>query len=92
MFSQIGVEVEFSGSVCENRKIAACMNAILRECVTNAVRHGFASSVKAKYAHIPNGWRLTVSDNGEGSEYIIEARRHNRHAQKRRKPWAALYA
>lgn len=72
MFSQIGVEVEFSGSVCENRKIAACMNAILRECVTNAVRHGFASSVKAKYAHIPNGWRLTVSDNGEGSEYIIE--------------------
>ena len=72
MFSQIGVEVEFSGSVCENRKIAACMNAILRECVTNAVRHGFASSVKAKCAHIPNGWRLTVSDNGEGSEYIIE--------------------
>lgn len=44
--------------------IARCFAAVIREAVTNAVRHGTASEATVRLIDLPGLWQLTVQDNG----------------------------
>lgn len=72
IFSEIGVELYLEGSLPKRIDIACCMNAVIRESVTNAVRHGFASKVKAHCEKTAEGWNLTITNDGRKPERLIE--------------------
>lgn len=72
IFSEIGVELYLEGSLPKRIDIACCMNAVIRESVTNAVRHGFASKVKAHCEKTAEGWSLTITNDGRKPEQLIE--------------------
>ena len=71
-FSEIGVKLCLVGALPEKDELAACMNEMIRECCTNAVRHGFAAKVEARVEKTAEGWRLTVSNDGERPSHIAE--------------------
>lgn len=47
--------------------VASCLTAIVREAVSNALRHSNASRVTVELVEYPGFWRLTVIDNGTGA-------------------------
>ena len=57
------VTVETRGELPENRELADSFAEIAAECVTNAVRHGYASCVQIRFFQ-NDCWRMTVTDNG----------------------------
>ena len=46
---------------------------MIRECSTNAVRHGFASRVEVNFKKERGGYLLTISNNGDLPEVIRES-------------------
>lgn len=44
--------------------VARCFAAVIREALTNAVRHGTASEATVKLIDLPGLWQLIVQDNG----------------------------
>ena len=72
IFREIGVDLCLEGSLPKRIDIACCMNAVIRESVTNAVRHGFASKVKARCEKTAEGWNLTITNDGRKPERLIE--------------------
>ena len=62
-FRGMDVAVEIRGDLPENRELADSFAVIAAECVTNAVRHGYASCVQIRFFQ-NDCWRMTVTDNG----------------------------
>jgi two-component system sensor histidine kinase DesK len=54
-------------------KLGAAQEALLalvvREAVTNVVRHAAATECRLSLADVPHGWRLSIADNGRGGAF-----------------------
>lgn len=57
------VSVEIQGGLPEDKAVADSFADIAVECVTNAVRHGYATRIQFHFFQ-NNCWRMTVTDNG----------------------------
>ena len=62
-FRGMDVSVEVRGALPEDGEVAEHFAEIAVECVTNAVRHGFATCVQFHLFH-NDCWRMSVTDNG----------------------------
>ncbi len=62
-FLGMGVSVEIQGELPENVEVADSFSEIAVECVTNAVRHGYATCIRFHFFQ-NICWRMTVTDNG----------------------------
>ena len=62
-FQGMEVSVEFQGALPEDQAVADAFAEIAVECVTNAVRHGYATRIQFHLFH-NDCWRMTVTDNG----------------------------
>lgn len=62
-FLGMDVSVEFRGELPEDADAADSFAEIAVECVTNAVRHGYATRVQFHFFQ-NDCWRMTVTDNG----------------------------
>ena len=57
------VSVEVRGALPEDQAVADAFAEIAVECVTNAVRHGYATRIQFHLFH-NDCWHMTVTDNG----------------------------
>ena len=55
--------MEFQGALPEDGAVADSFAEIAVECVTNAVRHGYATRIQFHFFQ-NDCWRMTVTDNG----------------------------
>lgn len=62
-FRGMEVSVEIQGALPDNETVAESFAEIAVECVTNAVRHGYATRIQFHLFH-NDCWRMTVTDNG----------------------------
>lgn len=62
-FRGMDVSVEVRGALPENAAVADAFAEIAVECVTNGVRHGYATRIQFHLFH-NDCWRMTVTDNG----------------------------
>ena len=62
-FRGMEVFVEVRGKLPENAEVADNFSEIAVECVTNAVRHGYATRIQLHFFQ-NDFWRMTVTDNG----------------------------
>ena len=62
-FQGMEVSVEFQGALPEDGAVADSFAEIAVECVTNAVRHGYATRIQFHFFQ-NDCWRMTVTDNG----------------------------
>ena len=62
-FRGMDVSVEVQGALPENAAVADAFAEIAVECVTNAVRHGYATRIQFHLFH-NDCWHMTVTDNG----------------------------
>lgn len=62
-FQKMDVSVEIHGGLPENISVADNFAEIAVECVTNAVRHGYATRIQIHFFQ-NEYWRMTVTDNG----------------------------
>lgn len=62
-FRGMEVSVEIQGVLPEDKAVADSFADIAVECVTNAVRHGYATRIQFHFFQ-NNCWRMTVTDNG----------------------------
>ncbi|MDY3014612.1 MAG: hypothetical protein SOR61_05385 [Evtepia sp.] len=62
-FQGMEVSVEIRGELPEDTEVAGNFAEIAVECVTNAVRHGYATRVQFHFFQ-NDCWRMTVTDNG----------------------------
>ncbi|WP_394266706.1 sensor histidine kinase, partial [Anaerotignum sp.] len=62
-FQKMEVSVEIHGVLPENMEVADSFAEIAVECVTNAVRHGYATRIQFHFFQ-NECWRMTVTDNG----------------------------
>ena len=62
-FRGMDVSVEVRGALPEDGEVADSFAEIAVECVTNAVRHGYATRIQFHLFH-NDCWRMTVTDNG----------------------------
>ena len=62
-FQGMDVSVEVRGALPEDQAVADAFAEIAVECVTNAVRHGYATRVQFHFFQ-NDCWRMTVTDNG----------------------------
>ena len=62
-FQGMEVSVDIRGALPEERAVADGFAEIAVECVTNAVRHGYATRVQLHFFQ-NDCWRMTVTDNG----------------------------
>ena len=63
MFRGMGVEVLIRGELPQQEAVARDFADIAAECVTNAVRHGYATQVQFHFFE-NDCWRMSVTDNG----------------------------
>ena len=62
-FLGMEVSVEIQGVLPEDERVADSFAEIAVECVTNAVRHGYATRIQFHFFQ-NDCWRMTVADNG----------------------------
>ena len=62
-FRGMDVSVEIRGALPEDEAVADSFAEIAVECVTNAVRHGYATHIQFHFFQ-NDCWRMTVTDNG----------------------------
>jgi signal transduction histidine kinase len=63
-FGSIGVHIELNGKLPEDRIKGHMFTNIIRESVTNAVRHGFATKILVGIDASADGYRLKITNNG----------------------------
>lgn len=63
IFQSMKVYVEIRGALPEDQAVADSFAEIASECVTNAVRHGYATRIQFHFFQ-NDCWRMTVTDNG----------------------------
>lgn len=64
VFGEIGVEVRLDGDLPQDSEHARLAVDIARECVNNAVKHGFASAVAIRFTPAEEESELEISNNG----------------------------
>ena len=64
IYSDIGVSVKINGTMPQNPIYASFCADFIREGVTNAVRHGFATKVIVTYGNTDGSNTLSLEDNG----------------------------
>ena len=69
IYRDIGVTIEISGEAPDNPVQAAFCRDFIREGVTNAVRHGFATEVNVVYGNTEDGGRMICVEN---SGFVME--------------------
>ena len=62
-FRGMEVDVEIQGALPKDEAVADTFAEIAVECVTNAVRHGYATRIQFNFFQ-NSCWRMTVTDNG----------------------------
>lgn len=62
-FQKMGVQIKIQGSLPECEEIAENFSNITTECVTNAVRHGYANHIQIHFFE-NESWHMTVTNNG----------------------------
>lgn len=73
VFASIGVGVQFFGRLPVGAEQGRLVVEIIRECVTNAVRHGFATEVSVTGDDTDDGYHLEIGNNGQPPpEPIVE--------------------
>lgn len=63
MFRDMGVKVLIHGTLPQQEEVALEFADIAAECVTNAVRHGYATQVQLHFFQ-NDCWRMSSTDNG----------------------------
>lgn len=63
-FQSIGVEIRLDGDLPQNAVKGRLFVDIIRESVTNAVRHGFATEITVRLDNTDGGHHLEVANNG----------------------------
>ncbi|MGI5849518.1 MAG: sensor histidine kinase [Christensenellales bacterium] len=63
-FGSIGVHIEVNGTLPEDHTKGRMLTDIIRESVTNAVRHGFATKILVEIKFLADGYHLKISNNG----------------------------
>jgi signal transduction histidine kinase len=63
-FGFIGVEIRLEGPLPEDCVQGRLFVEIVREGVTNAVRHGFATEIVIRMEHTDSGCRMRITNNG----------------------------
>lgn len=63
-FFSIGVHIHFQGDLPDHPKIGIIFAEIIREAVTNAVRHGFATEISVHLQTSEDSYFLDITDNG----------------------------
>ena len=63
-FGSVGVEVMVTGEIPKDRARGQAIAGIIREAVTNAVRHGFATRVLIYVEDAGGACRMRITDNG----------------------------
>ncbi len=71
-FKSVGVELMLHGRLPDGETGLFILD-LIRECSTNAVRHGFASRVEVNFKKERGGYLLTISNNGDLPEVIRES-------------------
>lgn len=72
-FATIGIKISVLGDLPSDHEKSRIIIDIIRESVTNAVRHGFASEISVVIADIDDRLHLKISNNGDvPSQPIIE--------------------
>ncbi len=72
-FASIGVSINREGELPADEKISRIFADIIKESVTNAVRHGFATEISVKITGEEEGHQLMIINNGDlPSRPIIE--------------------
>lgn len=73
VFGSIGVDIKLDGKLPKNRTKERMFVDIIREGVTNAVRHGFATKIFVQIVHSVSGYRLKIANNGHPpSQPVVE--------------------
>lgn len=73
-FLSIGVKINIDGDLPENNRISKLFIGIIREAITNAVRHGFATEINVELQYNEDSYFLTVTDNGHKTTKKIKER------------------
>lgn len=63
-FGSIGVDIELDGTLPEDCVKGRLFTDIIRESVTNAVRHGFATKILVQIGFSGGGYHLRITNNG----------------------------
>ncbi len=63
--SRLGVELFFEGEFPENERVANLINASIKECVTNCVRHANGNEVKTTLSRKEDIYTVLITNNGE---------------------------
>lgn len=63
----IGCHIAYHGSRPASHKTAMLFYALVREALTNAVRHGGADRLSVTVSHTGQGYHVEIRDNGTGS-------------------------
>ncbi|HZJ90125.1 MAG TPA: hypothetical protein VFC89_00495 [Oscillospiraceae bacterium] len=72
-FASIGVSVGMEGELPADREISRIFTDIIKESVTNAVRHGFATEISVKITKEEEDHQLIIKNNGDlPSRPIVE--------------------
>jgi hypothetical protein len=68
---QIGVEPETRKIIKHNQNAITCINEVLKECVSNAVRHGFADSINIQVVSESSDLlRVVAINNGQAPQNL----------------------
>jgi len=71
-FGSVGVEIRLEGAFPEDSVKGRLLADIIRESVTNAVRHGFATAILIRLGRSGSGWRMEITNNGPPPGTITE--------------------
>ncbi|NLC40675.1 MAG: hypothetical protein GX763_07140, partial [Clostridiaceae bacterium] len=72
-FASIGVSIGMEGELPADREISRIFTDIIKESVTNAVRHGFATEISVKITREEEDHQLIIKNNGDlPSRPIVE--------------------
>ena len=66
-YQDIGIDVQVKGTLPEEKNIAETFVAIIREGITNAIRHGHCSRVNVSLLSKEDKYILNIADNGISS-------------------------
>lgn len=64
IFGSVGVSIRLSGRLPEDAEKARVFAEVIRECVANALRHGFATEVNIHACEADGCHRLSIDNNG----------------------------
>ncbi len=71
-YKNIGIKVQVTGSLPEDKTLADTFVAIIREGITNAVRHGHCDTVNIQLQTEKDKFMLNIADNGIGCpKYLV---------------------